>query len=307
MCLRTPLHDACYKEKIDVIVCLLQLGADYNLKNLDGKTPIELNAKNETIQSIFDGEYRKDELLEAARSGNEDQLKQLLTPFNINCHASDGRKSTPLHLASGYNRVKIVQHLLALGADVHAKDKGGLVALHNACSYGHYEVAKLLIEHDANPNTSDMWAFTPLHEAVQKNRSEVCSLLLAFKAQPLIANCYNKTAFDLAKEVSLELSSRLEYEYAGYCLLDAVKDNDYAKVKRILSINQTNEETVKAPQPDASLVLATQPDQAESVNKTKTRDLINFKHLVTLDAPIVRPCHLSPGIRIFLSKFLNLF
>ena len=28
----------------------------------------------------------------------------LLTPLNVNCHASDGRKSTPLHLAAGYNR-----------------------------------------------------------------------------------------------------------------------------------------------------------------------------------------------------------
>ena len=55
-------------------------------------------------------------------------------------HASDGRKSTPLHLAAGYNRTRIVEILLQHGADVHAKDKGGLVPLHNACSYGHYEV-----------------------------------------------------------------------------------------------------------------------------------------------------------------------
>ena len=38
------------------------------------------------------GEYKKDELLEAARSGNEDKLGSLLTPLNVNCHASDGRK-----------------------------------------------------------------------------------------------------------------------------------------------------------------------------------------------------------------------
>lgn len=41
---------------------------------------------------IFTGEYKKDELLEAARSGNEDKLMSLLTPLNVNCHASDGRK-----------------------------------------------------------------------------------------------------------------------------------------------------------------------------------------------------------------------
>ena len=75
----------------------------------------------------------------------------------FNCHASDGRKSTPLHLAAGYNRTRIFQLLLSHGADVHAKDKGGLVPLHNACSYGHFEVAELLLKHGANVNAMDLW------------------------------------------------------------------------------------------------------------------------------------------------------
>ena len=54
-------------------------------------------------------------------AGNEEKLLSLLTPLNVNCHASDGRKSTPLHLAAGYNRTRIVQLLLQHGADVHAK------------------------------------------------------------------------------------------------------------------------------------------------------------------------------------------
>ena len=41
---------------------------------------------------FYTGEYKKDELLEAARSGNEEQMMTLLTPLNVNCHASDGRK-----------------------------------------------------------------------------------------------------------------------------------------------------------------------------------------------------------------------
>jgi len=38
------------------------------------------------------GEYKKDEILESARSGNEEKMMTLLTPLNVNCHASDGRK-----------------------------------------------------------------------------------------------------------------------------------------------------------------------------------------------------------------------
>ena len=59
--------------------------------------------------------FLKDELLESARAGNEEKLLQLLTPLNINCQATDGRKSSPLHLAAGYNRVRIVQILLKQG------------------------------------------------------------------------------------------------------------------------------------------------------------------------------------------------
>uniref|UniRef100_A0A803W5B0 Poly [ADP-ribose] polymerase n=1 Tax=Ficedula albicollis TaxID=59894 RepID=A0A803W5B0_FICAL len=125
----TPLHEAAIKGKIDVCIVLLQHGADPNIRNTDGKSALDL--ADPSAKAVLTGEYKKDELLEAARSGNEEKLMALLTPLNVNCHASDGRKSTPLHLAAGYNRVRIVQLLLQHGADVHAKDKG-LLLLHGA-------------------------------------------------------------------------------------------------------------------------------------------------------------------------------
>lgn len=102
-----------------IAIALLQHGANPNIRNSEQKTPLDLADDN--TRPVLTGEYRKDELLEAARSGAEDRLLALLTPLNVNCHASDGRKSTPLHLASGYNRINIVQILLQNGADVHAK------------------------------------------------------------------------------------------------------------------------------------------------------------------------------------------
>lgn len=108
--------------KIDVCITLLQHGADVNIRNTEGKTALEV--ADISTKPVLTGEYRKDELLEAARSGNEERLLQLLNPLNVNCHASDGRRSTPLHLAAGYNRSRVVQILLQNGADVHAKDKG---------------------------------------------------------------------------------------------------------------------------------------------------------------------------------------
>ncbi|XP_035718507.1 poly [ADP-ribose] polymerase tankyrase-like isoform X3 [Vespa mandarinia] len=243
----TPLHEAAIKGKIDVCIVLLQHGADANIRNAEGKTALEL--ADAATKPVLTGEYRKDELLEAARSGNEERLLQLLNPLNVNCHASDGRRSTPLHLAAGYNRSRVVQILLQNGADVHAKDKGGLVPLHNACSYGHFEVTEALLKHGAAVNASDLWAFTPLHEAASKSRAEVCSLLLSEGADPTQLNCHSKSAIDVAPTV--ELQERLAYEYKGHCLLDACRQADPTKLKKYLS-----------------------------------QDVVNFKHPYTGDTPL---------------------
>ncbi|XP_038660428.1 poly [ADP-ribose] polymerase tankyrase-1 isoform X2 [Scyliorhinus canicula] len=232
----TPLHEAAIKGKIDVCIVLLQHGADPNIRNTDGKTAQDL--ADPSAKAVLTGEYKKDELLEAARSGNEEKLMALLTPLNVNCHASDGRKSTPLHLAAGYNRVRIVQLLLQHGADVHAKDKGGLVPLHNACSYGHYEVTELLLKHGACVNAMDLWQFTPLHEAASKNRVEVCSLLLSHGADPSLVNCHGKSAMDMAP--TPELKERLAYEFKGHSLLQAAKEADLTKVKKSLALEIIN-------------------------------------------------------------------
>uniref|UniRef100_A0A8C9XVR5 Poly [ADP-ribose] polymerase n=1 Tax=Sander lucioperca TaxID=283035 RepID=A0A8C9XVR5_SANLU len=232
----TPLHESAIKGKIDVCIVLLQHGADPNIRNTDGKSALDL--AEPSAKAVLTGEYKKDELLEAARSGNEEKLMALLTPLNVNCHASDGRKSTPLHLAAGYNRVRIVQLLLQHGADVHAKDKGGLVPLHNACSYGHYEVTELLLKHGACVNAMDLWQFTPLHEAASKNRVEVCSLLLSHGADPTLLNCHSKSSVDMAP--TPELKERLTYEFKGHSLLQAAREADMAKAKKTLALEIIN-------------------------------------------------------------------
>ena len=196
-----------------------------------GKIPLDV--ADNTTRPVLTGDYRKEELLEAARSGNEDKILSLLTPLNVNCHASDGRKSTPLHLAAGYNRTQIVQRLLQHGADVQAKDKGGLVPLHNACSYGHHEVTELLVRAGANVNATDLWQFTPLHEAASKGRREVCSLLLAHGADPTLLNCHAKSALDVAP--SRELQDLLSYEFKGHSLLEAARQADPTRLKKFLS------------------------------------------------------------------------
>uniref|UniRef100_A0A8C5E3V4 Poly [ADP-ribose] polymerase n=1 Tax=Gouania willdenowi TaxID=441366 RepID=A0A8C5E3V4_GOUWI len=281
----TPLHEAAIKGKIDVCIVLLQHGADPNIRNTDGKSALDL--ADPSAKAVLTGEYKKDELLEAARSGNEEKLMALLTPLNVNCHASDGRKSTPLHLAAGYNRVRIVQLLLQHGADVHAKDKGGLVPLHNACSYGHFEVTELLLKHGACVNAMDLWQFTPLHEAASKNRVEVCSLLLSHGADPTLLNCHSKSAVDMAP--TPELKERLTYEFKGHSLLQAAREADMAKVKKTLVLEiisfkhpQTNETAlhcaVASPHPKRKQVTELLLRKGANIND-KNKDFMTPLHV----------------------------
>uniref|UniRef100_A0ABM0N060 Poly [ADP-ribose] polymerase n=1 Tax=Saccoglossus kowalevskii TaxID=10224 RepID=A0ABM0N060_SACKO len=207
----TPLHEAAIKGKIDVCIVLLQHGADPNIRNTDGKTALDL--AEPSAKAVLTGEYKKDELLEAARSGNEDKLMALLTPLNVNSHASDGRKESV--------------HWLC-----------GLVPLHNACSYGHYEVTEMLLKHGANVNAMDLWQFTPLHEAASKSRIEVCSLLLSHGADPTISNCHSKSANDAAP--TKELQDRLQFEHRGHSLLEACRQADITRIKKQLSLDIVN-------------------------------------------------------------------
>jgi tankyrase len=68
----TLLHESVSKGKIDVCLALLQHGANTELRNSENKTPLDLADANR--KPILTGEYRKDELLEAARLGDEKRL-----------------------------------------------------------------------------------------------------------------------------------------------------------------------------------------------------------------------------------------
>ncbi|KAG8435238.1 hypothetical protein GDO86_013259 [Hymenochirus boettgeri] len=281
----TPLHEAAIKGKIDVCIVLLQHGADPTIRNTDSRTALDLS--DPSAKAVLTGEYKKDELLESARSGNEEKIMALITPINVNSHASDGRKSTPLHLAAGYNRVKIVQLLLQHGADVHAKDKGDLVPLHNACSYGHFEVTELLVKHGACVNAVDLWQFTPLHEAASKNRVEVCSLLLGYGADPTMLNCHNKSAIDLAP--TPQLKERLSYEFKGHSLLHTAREADLTRIKKHVSLEivnfkhpQTHETALhcaaSSPYPKRKQVCDLLVKKGANVNE-KTKDFLTALHV----------------------------
>ena len=90
-------------------------------------------------------ERLNEELLRAARAGDGDELRRLLTR----------------------------------GADTEAKDRGGRTPLWRAAWHGHTHVAELLLAHGADANAVTTNGMTPLHAAGREGRTDVAQLLVA--------------------------------------------------------------------------------------------------------------------------------
>ncbi|VDN03065.1 unnamed protein product [Thelazia callipaeda] len=232
----TPLHEAAAWGKADICVLLLQHGASAHSENADGKTPQDL--ADGDAKTVFTGDYKKDELLEAAKNGDEESLLSYLTPFNVSCHAVNGRKSTPLHLACGYNRIGVVKILLEKGADVQAVDIGGLVPLHNACSFGHLEVVVLLLEAGADSQAEDLWNLTPLHEAASKGRLEVVKLLAACGADPTRRSGNSKAPIEFISDENVK--KEIIHEFLGYKIYASAQIGDVLMLKNLLADRDPN-------------------------------------------------------------------
>ncbi len=80
----------CVHGRLSCLLALMQNKADCSIRNTDGKTALDLS--DPATRLVLTGEYHKEELLEAARTGNTGVLVALVTPLNVNCHAGDGRK-----------------------------------------------------------------------------------------------------------------------------------------------------------------------------------------------------------------------
>ena len=72
------VHNRC----ADTCILLLQHGAEPSLRNSENKTALDV-ADPETTKLVLTGEYKKEELLEASRSGNEEKLMSLYEEKNV--------------------------------------------------------------------------------------------------------------------------------------------------------------------------------------------------------------------------------
>ena len=87
-----------------------------------------------------------DALLRAARAGNADTVKSLLTSPNVNVNGVDADGNTALIEAARFGHDDVVAALLIAKADVNAKNRDGKTALMLASEGGHDEAVRLLTQ-----------------------------------------------------------------------------------------------------------------------------------------------------------------
>jgi len=164
--LRAGLHKAA-KDGDDLIVeCMIEEGADVNIRAADGRTALHLAAEhgNEAAARI---------LLEHGAHLN---VQQSTEGDLLNKKFNGGR--TPLHWAADMGHEGIVRLLIDHKADMGLQNATGRSALQEAIQH-HERVAKLLIDSGAPLFEIDDEDWTLLHQAAYKGRLEIIQVLIS--------------------------------------------------------------------------------------------------------------------------------
>lgn len=106
------------------------------------------------------------ELIKAAKKGDVEKAKLLLSGDAGLIEARDSDGSTALHCATWKGHQQMVALLLSKGADVNAHNRNehyGTTPLHAAAHANQAAIAEMLIDYGADVNAQDMNGKTPMH------------------------------------------------------------------------------------------------------------------------------------------------
>ena len=143
-----------------VVKLLIKKGADVNIKDTDGETPLHVVAHgNKNDKKPIELEVAKLLIEKGA---------------DINAKNEDRDYQTPLCYAASHNRVELAKLLIEKGADVN----NDVNAIAYAARRNSVEVAELLIKHRADVHAKNKDGNTPLYTAANNYSVEVAKLLI---------------------------------------------------------------------------------------------------------------------------------
>ncbi|XP_077524830.1 uncharacterized protein LOC144136416 isoform X2 [Amblyomma americanum] len=181
------------------------------------------------------------QLLESARNGETEEVRQLMTsgaPFT-----TDWLGTSPLHMAAQNGHVATAEVLLRAGISRDARTKVDRTPLHVAAQEGHLDVVELLLKHSADIEAKDMLRMTPLHWAVERGHLHVIRCLLRWGADVTACSKFEKTPLDIALDNDFVEVVRVLQEHA--CNPNRTKET--VQQTFILPVATVNTTTTKVP------------------------------------------------------------
>ena len=189
----TPIHFAAQHNRVGAIELLLASGADPNVHDKDGWTPLHYATQNvymEALQKLLlsekiDVNARNragwTPLHIASKMGNAEIVEILLATNQIKINEADNDGWTALHFASKTGIPEVVASILKYpGIEINKPDKAGWTALHDAVKYQNHQVVEMLLSQpgiDVNARTLMQWV--PLHIAYLNHDQVTKDLLLS--------------------------------------------------------------------------------------------------------------------------------
>jgi hypothetical protein len=157
----TALMEAVDNGNQEMVVVLLNAGADVNAKNKFGGTALLMLREQAT-----------------------DEIVRTLITAGAKVNVKDAEGNTPLMIAASLGNAPVLQALLEAGAKVNAKNKDGETALMKAAGgEGHIEVVRALLIAGADINKENNDGETALKLAEDYENLEIVNLLKGYGAR----------------------------------------------------------------------------------------------------------------------------
>jgi ankyrin repeat protein len=182
------LHRAVHTGNVDMVKFLVSRGADVNVKDNYGQTPVQIAAQLDDAEIIIHLVSNGAEIniknsigktpLHDAVAHDQFQIVNYLISQDAEINAKDINGKTPLHDAVFDNYSEISAYLVSKGAGFNLKDSDGKAALHYAVINENLDIIKSLVSSGANVNIRDKFNRIPLHFAADKGNLEIAKYLI---------------------------------------------------------------------------------------------------------------------------------
>lgn len=192
---RNALHIAAGTEDGGLLALLLDRGADVNLGDTNGTTPLCVAAEDGIVDNVKMFLQANADLaarcssdrntpLHSAASRGHGSIVKALIEAGADLEAKNRHANTPLHTAVSSDNKEVLQILLAAGADVAARNNAGETPLHLAVSRQEAGMVKVLLAAGAPLEARNARGATPLWLAANFDAAEMAQMLIAAGADP---------------------------------------------------------------------------------------------------------------------------